>query len=142
LFQAAGLVSLVRQHDYRWDQERVPGSQHHTEGGKAMIKQKETYEVPYGYRARVGLIVVGPNLNPTPEISRMLPDYVQIRETRVHMDPVVNIEECSKLSGPLGNAAALLAEGVSSPLLGNRSAIAFACTAGSLVGGPGWDKRK
>lgn len=107
-----------------------------------MIKQKETYEVPYGYRARVGLIVVGPNLNPTPEITRMLPDYVQIRETRIHMEPVVNIEECSKLSEPLGAAAAVLAEGLSSPLLGNRSAIAFACTAGSLVGGPGWDKKE
>jgi maleate isomerase len=107
-----------------------------------MIKQKETYEVPYGYRARVGLVVVGPNLNPPPEIRRMLPDYVQMRETRIHMDPVVNIQECSKLSGPLGNAAGLLAEGLCSPLLGNRSAIAFACTAGSLVGGPGWDKKE
>ena len=107
-----------------------------------MIKQKETYEVPYGYRAKIGLIVVGPNLNPTPEISRMIPDYVQVRETRIHMDPVVNIEECSKLSEPLGAAAAVLAEGLSSPLLGNRSAIAFACTAGSLVGGPGWDKKE
>lgn len=107
-----------------------------------MIKQKETYEVPYGYRAKVGLVVVGPNLNPTPEISRMLPGYVQIRETRIHMDPVVNIEECSKLSEPLGAAANVLAEGLSSPLLGNRSAIAFACTAGSLVGGPGWDKKE
>jgi maleate isomerase len=106
-----------------------------------MLK-KENYDVPYGYRARIGLVVVGPNLNPTPEIARMLPDYVQIRETRIHMDPVVNIEECSKLSGPLGNAAALLAEGLCSPLLGNRSAIAFACTAGSLVGGPGWDKKE
>ena len=45
----------------------------------------------------------------------MLPDYVQMRETRIHMDPVVNIEECSKLSGPLGNAAGLLAEGICSP---------------------------
>jgi maleate isomerase len=107
-----------------------------------MIKQKETYEVPYGYRAKVGLIVVGPNLNPTPEISRMMPDYVQIRETRIHMDPVVNVDECSKLSEPLGAAAGVLAEGLSSPLLGNRSAIAFACTAGSLVGGPGWDKNE
>ena len=107
-----------------------------------MIKQKETYEVPYGYRAKVGLIVVGPNLNPTPEISRMIPDYIQVRETRIHMDPVVNVEECSKLSEPLGAAAAVLAEGLSSPLLGNRSAIALACTAGSLVGGPGWDKKE
>lgn len=107
-----------------------------------MIKQKETYEVPYGYRARVGLVVVGPNLNPTPEICRMLPDYVHMRETRIHMEPVVNIEECSKLSGPLANAAGLLAEGLCSPLIGNRSAIAFACTAGSLVGGPGWDKKE
>jgi maleate isomerase len=107
-----------------------------------MLKQKETYEVPYGYRARVGLVVVGPNLNPTPEICRMLPDYVHMRETRIHMEPVVNIEECSKLSGPLANAAGLLAEGLCSPLIGNRSAIAFACTAGSLVGGPGWDKKE
>jgi maleate isomerase len=58
------------------------------------------------------------------------------------MDPVVNVEECSKLSEPLGNAAGLLAEGLSSEILGNRSAIAFACTAGSLVGGPGWDKKE
>ncbi len=103
---------------------------------------QKNYEVPYGYRAKVGLIIVGPNLNPTPEISRMLPDYVQLRETRIHMDPVVNIQECSKLSGPLSQAAALVGEGLSSPLLGNRSAIAFACTAGSLVGGPGWDKNE
>jgi maleate isomerase len=100
------------------------------------------YDAPYGYRAKVGLIVVGPNLNPTPEIARMLPDYVQIRETRIHMDPVVNTEECSKLSGPLGAAAALIAEGLCSPIIGNRSAVAFACTAGSLVGGPGWDKKE
>jgi len=107
-----------------------------------MIKSKETYEVPYGYRAKVGLIVVGPNLNPTPEISRMLPAYVQMRETRIHMDPVVNVAECSKLSEPLGAAAKVLAEGLCSPIIGNRSAIAFACTAGSLVGGPGWDKKE
>ena len=107
-----------------------------------MLKQRETYELPYGYRAKIGLVVVGPNLNPTPEICRMIPDYIQVRETRIHMDPVVNVEECSKLSEPLGNAASLLAEGLSSPLLGNRSAIAFACTAGSLVGGPGWDKKE
>ncbi len=107
-----------------------------------MLKKQESYDVPYGYRAKIGLIVVGPNLNPTPEICRMIPDYVQVRETRIHMDPVVNVEECSKLSEPLGNAAGLLAEGLSSAILGNRSAIAFACTAGSLVGGPGWDKKE
>src|SRR4030042_5458141 len=107
-----------------------------------MIKQKETYEVPYGYRARVGLVVVGPNLNPTPETCRMRPDYVQMPETRMHMEPVVNIEECSTLSEPLANAPGLLAEGLCSPIIGNRSAIAFACTAGSLVGGPGWDKKE
>ncbi len=107
-----------------------------------MLKKQESYEVPYGYRAKIGLVVVGPNLNPTPEICRMIPDYVQVRETRIHMEPVVNVEECSKLSEPLGNAAKLLAEGLSSPIIGNRSAIAFACTAGSLVGGPGWDKKE
>jgi maleate isomerase len=102
----------------------------------------EAYGVPYGYRARVGLIVVGPNLNPTPEICRMLPPYVQVRETRIHMEPVVNVQECSKLSARLPEPAGLLTEGMSSPLLGNNSAIAFACTAGSLIGGPGWDKNE
>ncbi len=105
-------------------------------------KDLEAYGVPYGYRARVGLIVVGPNLNPTPEICRMLPPYVHVRETRIHMEPVVNVAECSKLSALLPEPAGLLAEGMVSPILGNNSAIAFACTAGSLVGGPGWDKNE
>lgn len=107
-----------------------------------MMQGQQNFDVPYGYRAKVGLIVVGPNLNPTPEICRMLPGYVQMRETRIHMEPCVNIQECSKLSQPLGAAAAVIAEGMVSPVLGNRSAIAFACTAGSLVGGPGWDKKE
>ncbi len=105
-------------------------------------RDSEAYGVPYGYRARVGLIVVGPNLNPTPEICRMLPPYVQVRETRIHMEPVVNVQECSKLSARLPEPAGLLAEGMVSPILGKNSAIAFACTAGSLVGGPGWDKKE
>jgi len=105
-------------------------------------KSSDAYGVPYGYRAKVGLIVVGPNLNPTPEICRMLPSYVQVRETRIHMEPVVNVSECSKLSARLPEPAGLLTEGMSSPLLGNNSAIAFACTAGSLIGGPGWDKNE
>ncbi len=105
-------------------------------------RNEEAYDVPYGYRAKVGLIVVGPNLNPTPEITRMIPPYVQVRETRIHMEPVVNVEECSKLSARLPEPAGLLAEGMVSPVLGNNSAIAFACTAGSLVGGPGWDKKE
>lgn len=107
-----------------------------------MQRSEEAYGLPYGYRAKVGLIVVGPNLNPTPEICRMLPPYVQVRETRIHMEPVVNVEECSKLSARLPEPAGLLTEGMISPILGNNSAIAFACTAGSLVGGPGWDKKE
>jgi len=105
-------------------------------------RDPEAYGVPYGYRARVGLIVVGPNLNPTPEICRMLPSYVQVRETRIHMEPVVNVQECSKLSARLPEPAGLLAEGMVSLVLGKNSAIAFACTAGSLIGGPGWDKKE
>jgi len=107
-----------------------------------MLNKQQSYDVPYGYRAKVGLVVVGPNLNPTPEIARMVPPYVQIRETRIHMEPVVNVEECSKLSVRLPEPAGLLTEGMVSPVLGNNSAIAFACTAGSLIGGPGWDKKE
>jgi hypothetical protein len=32
-----------------------------------MLQKQEIYEVPYGYRAKIGLVVVGPNLNPTPD---------------------------------------------------------------------------
>lgn len=81
-------------------------------------KDPEAYGVPYGYRAKVGLIVVGPNLNPTPEICRMIPPYVQVRETRIHMEPVVNVEECSKLSARLPEPAGLLTEGLVSPKIG------------------------
>lgn len=65
-----------------------------------------------------------------------------MRETRIHMEPHVDVEECMKLSQRLPEATALIAEGMISPVLGNNSAIAFACTAGSLVGGPGWDKKE
>ena len=107
-----------------------------------MLNKQQCYDVPYGYRAKVGFIVVGPNLNPTPEICRMLPDYVQVRETRIHMEPVVNIAECSKLSEPLGQATRLLAEGMTSTILGNRSAIAFACLPVTWSGVQGGIKRK
>jgi hypothetical protein len=58
------------------------------------------------------------------------------------MEPVVNVDECSKLSETLSEGARLISQGLCSPLLGNRSALAFACTAGSLAGGPGWDKKE
>lgn len=99
-------------------------------------------DVPYGYRGQVGLIIVGPNLNPTPDIARMMPTGILCRETRIHMEPHVDLEETLKLRERLPQAVALLEEGLVPSVVCKKSAIAFACTAGSLAGGPGWAEKE
>lgn len=32
-----------------------------------MLKKQENYDVPYGYRAKIGLVVVGPTLTRLPK---------------------------------------------------------------------------
>ncbi|HHY48010.1 MAG TPA: Asp/Glu racemase [Firmicutes bacterium] len=92
-------------------------------------------KLPYGYRGKLGLIVVGPNPTPRPDISRMTPDGVLVLETRIDMEPRVELDVISQLSLQLPQAANLLSQA-------KVDAIAIACTAGTISGGPGHDKRE
>ncbi len=95
----------------------------------------ELNDAQYGYRGKLGLIVVGPNPTPLPDISRMVPPGVLVLETRFHMEPRVELDVVSELYKELPGAAATMAEV-------GADAIAFACTAGALSGGVGWDKEE
>ena len=95
----------------------------------------ELNDAQYGYRGKLGLIVVGPNPTPLPDISRMVPPGVLVLETRFHMEPRAEMDVVTDLYKSLPEAAATMAEV-------GADAIAFACTAGSLSGGVGWDKEE
>lgn len=90
-------------------------------------------KLPYGYRGKLGLIVVGPNPTPREDVSRMVPEGVMVLETRIDMEPVVEIDVISKLSAQLPDAARILSQG-------KVDAIAIACTAGTTTGGPGHEQ--
>lgn len=91
--------------------------------------------LPYGYRGKLGLIVVGPNPTPREDIDRLTPDGVLVLETRIDMEPRVELDVVSSLSKQLPNAARLLSQA-------RCSAIAIACTSGTVTGGPGHEKQE
>lgn len=89
--------------------------------------------LPYGYRGKCGVIVVGPNPTPREDISRMVPEGVLVLETRIDMEPRVEIDVISQLSRQLPEAARILSQA-------KCDVIAIACTSGTVTGGPGHDK--
>ncbi len=92
-------------------------------------------DAAYGYRGKIGLIVVGPNPTPLPDISRMVPPGVLVLETRIHMEPKIKLNVVEGLYKLLPDGAETIAEA-------GVDAIAFACTSASLTGGFGWDKEE
>ncbi|MHB1160303.1 MAG: maleate cis-trans isomerase family protein [Chloroflexota bacterium] len=92
-------------------------------------------DAPYGRRAMLGLINVGPNPTPLPDFYRMIPPGVCVNETKIHEEPRVVLDVVGKLGGELAEAARLIGE--LKPDL-----VAFTCTAGSMVVGPGYDKHE
>lgn len=89
--------------------------------------------LPYGYRGKCGVIVVGPNPTPREDIARMCPEGVLVLETRVDMEPRVEIDVISQISRQLPEAARILSQA-------RCDAIAIACTSGTVTGGPGHDR--
>jgi len=89
--------------------------------------------LPYGYRGKCGVIVVGPNPTPREDVSRMVPEGVLVLETRVDMEPRVEIDVISQISRQLPEAARILSQA-------RCDAIAIACTSGTVTGGPDHDK--
>ena len=90
--------------------------------------------LPYGYRGKLGLIVVGTNPTPREDIGRMVPDGVVVLETRVLMKATrAELEVVRRISDELPQAASILAQG-------KVNAIAVACTSGTVSGGPGHEE--
>lgn len=92
-------------------------------------------KLPYGYRAKFGVVVVGPNPTPREDIARMSPDGVLVLETRVSMEPRVERDVITAIATKLPLSAGILAEAGS-------DVIGIACTASTITGGPGYDKKE
>ena len=85
-----------------------------------------------GQKVRIGIIVVSVNTVLEPELSRVVPDGVELHFTRARMrsgDP----EELARMEAEGPDAAERLADA-------GVDVIAFACTAASVYRGPGQDK--
>ena len=82
----------------------------------------------YGWRARLGLIVPPTNTTNEAEWSRVLPDGVTLHVTRMplHLHAGEPLRESDPLARDLVAAAGLLAQA-------GVSAIAYGCTAGSMI---------
>lgn len=90
--------------------------------------------LPYGYRGKLGVIVVGTNPTPREDIGRMVPDGIAVLETRILMTaPRAELDVVQRLSADLPAAAHVLAQG-------RVNAIAIACTSGTVSGGPGHEE--
>lgn len=87
----------------------------------------------YGWRGRVGLIVPASNLTCEREMAKMCPSGVVTFATRIFFEPTVS--GLRQMGHSVERAASELScEGIS-------DVIAFCCTVGSMVEGPGHDAR-
>lgn len=85
----------------------------------------------YGVRARIGLLVPAINGIVEPEFNAMKPEGVSVHATRLPYEGT--FEGLESMATGIEDAAKLL-------VTGGVSVIAYACTAGSLVKGAGWDQ--
>jgi len=87
----------------------------------------------YGWRARIGILVVASDVTCESELYRVIPDGVSIHTSRMRFPGAVNAETCAQLALEAESAAELLV-----PACVNT--IAFCCTSGSFIRGAGWDR--
>jgi maleate isomerase len=86
----------------------------------------------YGWRGRLGLIVPSSNSTNEPEFARWLPDGVSLHTARMHLEGV-DAESLGAMADEVERCADLLATA-------DVDAVAYGCTTGSLVHGPGYDE--
>lgn len=84
-----------------------------------------------GWRGRIGLIVPSSNTTAEPEFRTHAPAGVEVYGARMRLESVT-VEELDAMSDDASRAASLLADA-------DVDAIAYACTTGSLLHGPGFD---
>jgi maleate isomerase len=87
----------------------------------------------YGWRNRIGILVVASDVTCESEIYRMVPEGVSIHTSRMAFPGAVNAEALEKLAFEAEKAAELL-------IPARVDTIAFCCTSGSFIRGAGWDK--
>ncbi|MFC6719447.1 maleate cis-trans isomerase [Natrialbaceae archaeon GCM10025810] len=84
-----------------------------------------------GARIRIGLIVPSSNTTAEPEFRRALPEGVTVHGARMVLESVT-VDELDAMSEGAVRAAELLGHA-------DVDAVAYACTTGSLLHGPGFD---
>lgn len=87
----------------------------------------------YGWRARIGILVVASDVTCESELYRVVPEGVSIHTSRMTFPGAVTVETCGKLASEAERAAELL-------IPASVNTIAFCCTSGSFIKGAGWDK--
>lgn len=85
-----------------------------------------------GWRARIGLIVPSANTVNEPEFYTHLPDGVSVHTARFHHE-TASVENQSRMASKLDRCVDVLTTA-------DVDVIAFGCTSGSLVGGPGYEE--
>ncbi|RKD95977.1 maleate cis-trans isomerase family protein [Halopiger aswanensis] len=82
-------------------------------------------------RGRLGLIVPSSNTTAEPEFRAHLPDSITVHGARMALESVT-VDELDAMSDDAARAAELLGHA-------DVDAVAYACTTGSLIHGPGFD---
>ncbi|MBW2094368.1 MAG: aspartate/glutamate racemase family protein [Deltaproteobacteria bacterium] len=86
----------------------------------------------YGSRGRIGLIVPSSNTVCEPEMAKLSPEGVATYSTRILFEP--SLDGLKAMKEHVERASLeLSSEGIS-------NIIAFCCTVGSMIGGPGYDR--
>lgn len=86
----------------------------------------------HGERGRIGLIVPSSNTTNEPEFSGALPSGVSLHAARMRLDGV-DADSLSSMADDVERCAELLATA-------DVDVVAYGCTTGSLVHGPGYDE--
>ena len=86
----------------------------------------------YGDRGRIGLIVPSSNTTNEPEFTGALPSGVSLHATRTRLDGV-DADSLSAMADDVERCADLLTTA-------DVDVVAYGCTTGSLVHGPGYDE--
>lgn len=87
----------------------------------------------YGWRARIGILIPASDTTCENELRKMAPEGVSIHASRMAFPGTNTPEALSRLINEAGEVAKLL-------IPASVDAIAFCCTSGSFIKGPGYDQ--
>lgn len=86
----------------------------------------------YGWRGRIGLIVPSSNTTNEPEFQRALPSCLSVHTARMRLEDT-NAADLESMADDVERCGELLATA-------DVDVVAYGCTTGSLVKGPGYDE--